>query len=167
MPLVPFLKEINPIHNPRLNFPKICFNSIIPSMPRSSEWSLSYRLSNHNAVTFVPSIYVTTFPTHFICFDFLTLITVSKEYILQSSSLFRFLQPYITSTPLQPNILLRTPFSNILPLKRWQTSTRLHGTTTHTTSISILFAMSTSNPTYIPYHEQKNKILNQQHDKKM
>jgi hypothetical protein len=34
------------------------------------------------------------------------------------------------------------------PLKRWQTSTRLHGATTQKTAIFVLTAVRTSNPNY-------------------
>jgi hypothetical protein len=42
------LSHTNPINIFEPYFPKILFNIILPSMPRSSEWSLPFRLSNQN-----------------------------------------------------------------------------------------------------------------------
>jgi len=45
-PLVPVLSHTNPIHTFPHYFPKINSNIILPPTPRSSEWSLPFRLSN-------------------------------------------------------------------------------------------------------------------------
>jgi hypothetical protein len=41
---------MNPIHIPKLYVPKIHLNVILPSTPRSSEWSPPFRLPNQNVV---------------------------------------------------------------------------------------------------------------------
>jgi hypothetical protein len=49
-PLVSILSQINTFHNLPSYFSKIRSNIILPSMPRSSEWSLPFRFSDHNFV---------------------------------------------------------------------------------------------------------------------
>jgi hypothetical protein len=45
-PPVPILSQVNPIHKPETDFPKICFNIILSPVPRFAEWSLPFRFSN-------------------------------------------------------------------------------------------------------------------------
>jgi hypothetical protein len=47
-PPVRILSQIYHIDSLEHYFPNIHFNIILLSAPRSSEWSLSFRLSNHN-----------------------------------------------------------------------------------------------------------------------
>jgi len=49
-PLVPILCQTNPVHNFSFYFPKIHPIIILPSMPRSSKWSLPFRFSNKKFV---------------------------------------------------------------------------------------------------------------------
>jgi hypothetical protein len=42
LPLVPILRQINPFLSHTSHFFKIHFNSILPSMPRSAKWYLSF-----------------------------------------------------------------------------------------------------------------------------
>jgi hypothetical protein len=49
-PLVPILNEMNTVHTFPPYFPKINSNIILPSTPRSSEWSLLFRISCRNSV---------------------------------------------------------------------------------------------------------------------
>jgi len=44
-PLVHILSQMNLVHTFTPNFPKINVNAILPSTPRSSEWSLPFRFS--------------------------------------------------------------------------------------------------------------------------
>jgi hypothetical protein len=47
---VPILCQMNLIHTSKSYVPKIHFNIVLSSMPRSSKWSLPFRLSNQNFV---------------------------------------------------------------------------------------------------------------------
>ena len=49
-PPAPVLREINPIHALTSHFLKIHLNIILPYMPRSSKWSLSFRFPHQNSV---------------------------------------------------------------------------------------------------------------------
>jgi len=46
--LAPILSHMNPLHNFPSYIPKIHFNIILPFTPRSSEWCLHFRYSDHN-----------------------------------------------------------------------------------------------------------------------
>jgi hypothetical protein len=47
-PPVPILSQLNPFHTPPANLPKTHSNPILPPMPRSSEWSLSFGIFHQN-----------------------------------------------------------------------------------------------------------------------
>jgi hypothetical protein len=47
---VPILSQMSPFHTLLFYFSKINFNIILSSLPRSSEWSLPFSLSNQNVV---------------------------------------------------------------------------------------------------------------------
>jgi hypothetical protein len=48
--MIPILSQMHPVHNIQPSFLKIHFNIILPSMPRSSEWSVLLRISIQNFV---------------------------------------------------------------------------------------------------------------------
>jgi hypothetical protein len=93
-PPVPILSQLNPLHPPA-NLPKIHSDPILPSTPRSSQWSFSFGLSHQNLVayTFLSSPMRPTCPAHLILLDLI-----------------------VTSSLLGPDILLRTLFSNTLSI---------------------------------------------------
>jgi hypothetical protein len=49
-PLVPILSHMNPVHILSPYFPKIHYNIIFPSMPRSPERFIPFRFSDQNVV---------------------------------------------------------------------------------------------------------------------
>jgi len=89
-------------------FPKIHSNIILPSTHRSSEWSLPFRVSNHNFVhsfhlSHVCYIYHTSH--HLSPLDLITWIIFGEAYKLWISLLCCFVQPLISSSLFGPNIL--------------------------------------------------------------
>jgi hypothetical protein len=77
--------------------------SFLPAFP-----PMSYTHSS-----FTHSCYM---PSHFILLDLSFQIILGEEYKLWTCSLYRFLQPPVTSTLFGPDILLSTLFSNTLSL---------------------------------------------------
>jgi hypothetical protein len=51
-PFVPILRQMSPVHVTLYGFLKIHFNIILPSLPRSSKWSLSF-LFSHQSPLFI------------------------------------------------------------------------------------------------------------------
>ena len=70
-PTVPNLSQPDPVHTPTSHFLKIHLNIILSSMPRSSEWSLSFRF---------PSPIRSTCPANLILLDFITRTKFGEEY---------------------------------------------------------------------------------------
>jgi len=65
-PLVPILRQVDPVHTPIFHFLKIHFNIILPSTSGSYKWSLSLRFPHQNPVytSPLPHTYYIPRPSH-------------------------------------------------------------------------------------------------------
>ena len=105
-PPVSILGQPNPVHIPTSHLLEIHPNIIHPSMPRSPQWSPSLRFPHQDPIhspllthtRHMPS------PSHSSCF--ITRTILGEEYKSFSSSLCILLQSLVTSSLLDPNILL-------------------------------------------------------------
>jgi hypothetical protein len=105
------------IHSIALPPQQISLISIMSqSTPRSSEWSLSFELSQQYAVqfSFLSSPMHATCLAYLIVPELICLMIFGEEYYLWSFSLCNFLNYPVTSSFLGANILLRYLFSNSL-----------------------------------------------------
>ena len=114
LPPFPILSQLDPLHSPTFHFLKIHLNIILPSMPVSPKWSLSFRFLHQNPVyaSPVPHTHYLPHPSH--SSWFITWRILGEEYISLNSSLYSFLHSPVTSSLLGPNIILKTLFSNVL-----------------------------------------------------
>jgi hypothetical protein len=103
-------------------------------MPRCSNYSLLFRLTNQNFVRTSHFPMRAISPTHPIFLDLIILMIRSKEFKLWSTSACSFLQLPVTSLVFGPNIPLSTLSSHTLSLyssrnaTKSQTQTQQHVT---------------------------------------
>ena len=116
-PHAPILSQLDPIHTPTSHFLKIHLNIILPYTPGSPKWSLPSYFPTKSLYTPLLSPIRATCPAHLIPLDFITRKILGEEYRSLSSSLCSFLHSLVTSSPLGPNILLNTLFSDTLSLR--------------------------------------------------
>jgi len=113
-PLVPVLRQMNPVHNFPIYFSKNHSNIILLSTPRLSEWCLPFRFPTKILYKFLIFPMRSTWPAHHIPLDFITLIIIIIIIIIilgeaqkwWNFPLCSFLQPTATSSLLVPNILI-------------------------------------------------------------
>jgi len=87
-PLALILSQMHPVHTFPPYFPKICSDIILPSMPRSSEWSLPFRLFDQNCVCFLISPVCATCPDILNLPGLITLIVFGETSYEAPHSLF-------------------------------------------------------------------------------
>jgi hypothetical protein len=116
LPLVPILGQMNPVHNFSPYFPEIHSKIIPPYMPRSSDWSLHFRISTKILYAFLISPCVLNSLSHHSRLNLITVIVCGEVCKSWSSSLCILLQPPAASFHLGPNILLST--LNVFPSLR-------------------------------------------------
>ena len=113
-PPVSILGQPNPVHIPTSHVLEIRSNIILPSTPRSFQWSLSLRFPHQDPIHPLSSPILATCPAHLILLDFIIRTILGEVYKSFSSSLCNILHSPVTSSILGPNILLNTMFSNTL-----------------------------------------------------
>ena len=110
-PPLSILGQLNPVHIPTSHLLEIQPNIILPSTPRSPQWSPSLRFPHQDPIHPLSSPMRATCPAHLILFDFITRTILGEDYKSFSSSLCSVLHSPATSSLLGPNILLNTIFA--------------------------------------------------------
>ena len=108
-PPVPILSQINLVHAFPSHFFMTHLSTLLPTTPRSSTWSLSFRSPYRYPVcsSSLPHTCHMQPPSHFSLFDYR--IIFGEEYSSWSSSLFSLLHSPTSSSFLGPNVFLRNP----------------------------------------------------------
>ena len=113
-PPVPALGQPNPVQIPTSHLPEFHPNIINSSTPRTPQWSLSVRFPHQDLIRPLSSTIRATYSAHLILLNFIIRTLLGEDYRSFSSSLCNLLHSFITSSLLDPNILLNTVFSNAL-----------------------------------------------------
>ena len=111
-PPVSIWGQPNPVHIPTSHLLEIHPNIIHPSMPRSPQWSPSLRFPHQDPIHTLSSPIRATCPAHLSLLGFITHTILGEHYRSFSSLLRNLLHFPNTSSPLGPNILLKTMLSN-------------------------------------------------------
>jgi len=102
-------------------------NIILPFAPGSPQWSVSLRFPHQNLVHGSPFAIRATCSTRLNLLDFITRTIVSGKRRSLSYSLCSFLKSPVTSSLVDPNILLNTLFSNTHSLRSsLKSATKFH-----------------------------------------
>jgi hypothetical protein len=112
----PYPEPVQSSPHTHFHFLKINPYIINPSTPGSPQRSLSLMFPHQNHIHTSPLPIRATCHAHLILLDFITRTRLGKEY-RPFSSLCNFLHSPVTSSLLDPNILLSTLFSNTLSLR--------------------------------------------------
>ena len=118
-PPVLILNQLDPVHTLTSHFLKIHLNIILPSKPVSPNGLFPSGFPTKTLYTPLLSSIRATCPYDLILLDLITRIILDGDYWSLSSSLCSFLHSHVTSSPLGPNILLSTLFSNTLSLRSY------------------------------------------------
>ena len=109
-PLVPILSRIIPEHAIAFYFIIYFFflkSIMLPSTPRSSKFSCSFRFSYQNSVcSSLPATYA-VYPAHLIILHLITWIILDEEFKSWSFSVCSFVQSHVTFTLLREIICPR------------------------------------------------------------
>ena len=112
-PPVPILGQPKPVHISTSHLLESHPNIIHPSTSRSPQWSPSLRFPQQDSIHPLSSPLRAKCPAHLILLDFITRTILGEEYKSFSSSLCSLIHSPVTSSLLDPNILLNTMFSNM------------------------------------------------------
>ena len=99
-PPVSILDQPNPVHITTSHLLEVHLNIILPSTPRSPQWSSSLRFPHQDPIQPLSSPIRATCPAHFILLDFITRTIFGEEY-----NWFLSLARLIQSTSQLPNII--------------------------------------------------------------
>ena len=91
LPTLSIVGQPNPVHIPTYHLLEIRQNIIRPFMPRSHQWSPSFRFPQQDTIHPLSSLIRATCPTHLILLDSITRTILGEQYKSFSSSLCNLL----------------------------------------------------------------------------